>query len=232
MSQLMRFFERFNNITLDYTHTDKHIHSNWTDGKGSILQIAKKADETGLICIAITEHVRANSTYFSNYIDEIRQVNKKFRVKILTGLEARVCNFSGNIDVPRGALNKAQIKIASVHRFSMGNRLYYPEQFDKRICQEIELELSVSALKKRRFNVLGHPGGMSLGVYKEFPTSFFEEIIIQCKKNEIAFELNSRYHSPVLKYLKPLLKKHNPFVSIGSDAHRVQEVGKCVNILK
>lgn len=227
----MRYFEHFNNIGLDYAYTDKHMHSNWTDGKGSILQMAKKADEVGLSCIAITEHIRADSSYFSKYIDEIKRVNKKCRVKILTGFEARVCNFNGDIDISKDALNKAQIRIASVHRFSMGGRLYYPEQFYKKMCQEIEMELAVSAVKKGRFNVLGHPGGMSLGAYGEFPVCFFEEIIVQCKKHEIAFELNSRYHSSVLKHLKPLLKKHDPFVSIGSDAHVVQEVGRCVNML-
>ena len=228
----MKYLKTFNDIGLDYIYSDKHIHSHWTDGEGTVLQIAKRADELCLNHIAITEHMRADSKYLSQYLDEIREANKQCKVDILSGFEAKICNFCGDIDVPHNALKKTEIKIASVHRFPFGRRLYYPQQFEKKICQEIELELSMCALRKGGFNILGHSGGMSLRAYNEFPLGFFEEIIAECKRCNIAFELNSLYHLSVLDDLIALLKKHNPFVSIGSEAHKIDEVGNCINILK
>ena len=83
----------------------------------------------------------------------------------------------------------------------------------------------MAALEKGKFNVLGHPGGMSLLTYKEFPLDFFEELISGCKKNNIAFELNSSYHLSVLRDLKILLRKYDVFVSLGSDAHKTRDIG-------
>ena len=229
---VMKYLKRFNDIDINYIHSDKHIHSSWTDGEGTVLQITERAEELGLNHIAITEHVREDSTYFSDYLDEIEDARKQRHVDILSGFEAKISNFSGDIDVSQYALGKADIKIASVHRFPMGRKLFYSKQFEKRICQEIELELSIQALKKGGFNILGHPGGMSLIAYSEFPLDYFEEIIVECVRCNVAFEVNSFYHMSVMEEFRPLLEENNPFVSIGSDAHEIDDIGSSINIFK
>ena len=122
--------------------------------------------------------------------------------------------------------------IASVHRFPIGQRLYSASEFKSNISQEIELELSLAALNMGGFNVLGHPGGMSLAVHNEFNQSFFEEIIVLCSKKNIAFDLNGRYHCNQLHVLLPLLEKYNPYISIGTDSHSIKSIGCWNNILK
>lgn len=226
------YFRRFNSLDLEYVYTDKHIHSEWTDGRDSISKIAEKAEDLDLRIIAIVDHLRKDSAYFEEYSKEIKQVAKKSKVVILTGFEAKIEDFQGNIDVSEKNLRKAQIKVASVHRFPVAGKLYFPNEFKKRVCQEIELALTVPSIKKRRFNVIGHPGGMSLQAYGEFPLDFFEEIIRECKKSGIAFEINSKYHLPVLKSLKRLLKIYNPLVSLGSDAHKIEDLGRHTDILR
>jgi len=225
------YFKRFNAIDRVYLHTDKHMHSTWTDGQANIAQIAKHAVGLGLNTIAITDHIRETSTYFPEYCKEIKKVQKSSGLKILAGFEAKIKNFGGEIDVSKDVLKKAQIKIASVHRFPLGRKLYSPKEFDKKICQEIELELSIAALKKGQANVLGHPGGMSIRRYNEFPLEFFEEIIAECKKQDIAFDLDCSYHTVVYPALKPILQKHNPLISLGSDAHKLSEIGGWIKIL-
>jgi histidinol phosphatase-like PHP family hydrolase len=228
----LRYFKKFNSVDREYINTDKHIHSVWTDGCDTIAKIAKKAKDLGLRHIAIVDHIRKNSVYFTDYCNEIAKVAKKFTIDILTGFEAKVEDFLGNIDVSEEVVKKAQIRVASVHRFPIGRKLYLPKEFKKRICQEIELELIIAAIKSQRFNVIGHPGGMSLQIYHDFPMDFFDEIIIECKKNNVAFEINGKYHLAILKDLKRLLRKHNPFVSLGSDAHSVDDLGKYSGILR
>ena len=78
----------------------------------------------------------------------------------MVGFEAKVTDFMGNIDVTSEVVTKADIAIVSVHRYPLGNKLYDASEFQKKIAQEIELELSLSAIKKRGLNVLGHPAGM------------------------------------------------------------------------
>lgn len=224
----MKIFRQFNDIDTNLILSDLHIHSTWGDGKAGILQIVDKAEEMGLKQIAITEHVRSDSAFFSKYKKEVSDIGNKSLIQVLLGVEARIKNFDGELDISKEVLKKAKIKIASVHRFPFGRQLYYPDQFKQNICQEIELELAVASLDKGMCNVLGHPGGMSLRFHKEFPLRYFEEIIVSCKKNGIAFELNSAYHLPVLRQLKILLKRHNPLVSLGSDAHDIKDIGNWI----
>lgn len=225
-------FKHFNGITDADTKLDLHIHSNYTDGQNSIREIVKQAEKLKLRTIAITDHVRERSTYFDQYCAEIELIRQDSKFDILIGFEARIKNFKGEIDASIAVLEKADIRIASVHRFSIGKQLFNPDLFSKAIAQELELEISLAGIANKTFNVLGHPGGMCLKYFNEFPLSYFEEIIVACKKNDIAFELNSGYHQDIYPELKKILKRHDPLISFGSDAHNVLDIGKWSVLLK
>jgi len=228
----MKFFKRFNDIGNDYVHTDKHIHTKWVDGQATILEIIQKAEELSLRQIAFTEHIRRDSVYFSGYLNEIQNVKGKSSLEILSGFEAKIMNFEGDIDIADEAMQRSEILIGSVHRFPIGRKLFSPREFTKSLCQEIELELSIAAIKKRTCNVLGHPGGMSLRAYNEFPLNSLEEIIKECVQNDVAFDFNSSYHLHVIKDLITLFRQHNPYISFGSDAHFLNQLGSWVKILE
>lgn len=219
------FFPKFNELDSNSIRVDFHLHSTWTDGKNSVQEIIDHAKLNGLHSIAITDHIREGSTYFDDYQKEINILNNNQEINIYTGFEAKVSDFSGNIDVKKEVAEAADIAIVSVHRYPLGSRLYNASDFKQNVAHEIELELSLSALKQGGFNVLGHPGGMSLTYFKEFPADFYEEIIIECVKSEIAFDLNGRYHKNIFNVLHPLLNKYNPYVSIGTDSHSIDKMG-------
>lgn len=225
-------FKKFNDLA--NFNVDLHIHSTYTDGKDSISDIVKRAEAINLGIIAITDHIRESSTYFDEYVQEIEKIRKTAKINILIGFEARIKNFRGEVDVSNENYEKSDVKIASVHRFTIGNKLYNPDLFTKEIAQGLELEISLSALenKDKEFNVLGHPGGMSLKYFNEFPLGYFEEIIKACKKNNIAFDLNSEYHRSVYPELKLILRKYNPLISLGSDAHDKFKIGKWATIFQ
>jgi len=226
------FFPRFNTLSNKSLSVDFHLHSTWTDGKNSIQEIIDFSNKKNIDSIAITDHIREKSTYFDNYEKEIRLLSETNKINLYVGFEAKISDFFGNIDVDSKIADRADIAIVSVHRFPLGRNLYKASEFNKNISQEIELELSLAALKKGGFNVLGHAGGMSETQHRSFPMSYYEEIIYQCLKNEIAFDLSGRYHRRNIKKLLPLLKKHNPFVSIGSDSHSINPIGRWNDNLK
>lgn len=221
----INFFPKFNDLTLSNLKVDFHLHSTWTDGKNSVSEIIEYAKLHKLNSIAITDHIRRSSTYFDDYKKEIDFLNSQGIINVYKGFEAKVNDFEGNIDVKEEVVKEADIAIVSVHRFPLGRKLYNVSEFTSKVAQEIELELSLAALNKGGFNVLGHPGGMSLAFFKEFCVDFFDEIIISCVKNNIAFDLNGRYHFDQIDSLLPLLKKHNPYISIGTDSHDVLKMG-------
>ena len=225
------FFTRFNSLSYKSINVDFHLHSTWTDGKSTIQEIVDTSNKKKINAIAITGHIRKDSTYFNNYEKEIKCINGSIDISLYGGFEAKVLDFCGSIDVEKEIAERADVAIVSVHRFPLGSKLYKATEFKKEISQEIELELSVAALNKGGFNVFGHAGGMSETRFKGFPVNYYEEIIYQCVKNEIAFDLSGRYHIKKLSMLYPLLKKHNPFISVGSDSHNISPIGKWNNQL-
>jgi putative hydrolase len=221
---------RFNAVGISDTYADLHIHSAWSDGANSIAEIVQEARLKNLRIIAITDHVRRESTYFTDYCAEIRKMGAS-DLSILIGFEAKIRDFQGNLDVSDEVRMSSDIQIGSVHRFPMGRKLLSPKDLGRCICQEIELELSIAAIKKQQMGILGHPGGMSLKEFGEFPMEFFREIAAECSRNDIMFELNSAYHAGIYVDLQPILQEYNPYVSFGSDAHTLAEIGKWSTIL-
>jgi putative hydrolase len=221
---------RFNALRISDTYADLHIHSAWSDGANSIAEIVQEARLKNLKIIAITDHVRRESAYFTDYCAEIKKIVAN-DLSILVGFEAKIRDFQGYLDVSIEVRKMADIQIGSVHRFPMGRKLFSPKDLGKRICQEVELELSISAIRKQQMGIIGHPGGMSLKEFGEFPMEFFREIIAECSCNDIAFELNSTYHAGIYADLQPMLQEHNPYVSFGSDAHTLANIGKWSTIL-
>jgi putative hydrolase len=225
-------FRRFKDIDKNYVLTDKHLHTNWTDGKNSVPEMIEASEKAGMREVAFTDHVRSVSDYCEGYFRQIEEAGKGSGIKVLAGLEAKIADFDGTIDVPAGMFEKCAVRIGSVHRFPVGGELCDPSSFPKKECQRIEFELSLAAVKRRICNVLGHPGGMSLRAYGEFPSALFEKMIRSCAKNGVAFELNSFYHIPVCEVLLELLDRYDPYVSLGSDAHTSEEVGGCAKMLR
>ena len=220
-------FQKYNEIDFEYKYSDFHMHSTWTDGKGTIGEIIDFAKEIGLKKIAITDHIRHDSTYFQDYSKEIQRLRREKNFDVYIGFEAKVNSFLGDIDVSKENLKNTEISICSVHRFPIGRKLIPAKAFSSENSQEIELELSIAAIKCGGFNVLGHPGGMSIRAHKEFKLEFFEEIISACSKYDIAFDFNSSYHGNYINELKKLFSKYNPFISPGSDAHILSNIGSC-----
>lgn len=222
----MNYFKRFNDVTCDDLRVDMHMHSTYTDGEGSIDRIIEVAEQRGLKRIAFTDHVRKQSTYVGSYFDHIERLSSHSKVELVKGVEAKVDNFNGDVDVSEEVRLRADIVIASVHRFPLGRNLYAASKFEKGIAQNIELDLALATVKARACDVLGHPGGMSLANHKEFPLEYFEELIKACRESDIVFEVSSAYHKSVAGQLIPLLQKYNPLVSFSSDAHTLDRIGE------
>lgn len=218
-------FKEYSKIDADYVLSDMHMHSTWTDGQGSIEENISQAKILGLKRISATDHIRSDSTYFDDYAKEIRSLREKLNFEIYIGFEAKVNNFQGHLDVSDKDLKNSEVSICSVHRFPIGTKLIPAKAFNESTAQEIELELSLAAINKGGFSVMGHPGGMSIRAHNVFKKEYFEEIIIACKKNNIAFDFNASYHQECKNDLKELFKIHDPLISIGSDAHRIEFIG-------
>ena len=103
-------FLHFKNINSKYALYDRHMHTNWTDGKNTIEEMIEAAEKLGMKEIALTDHVRGTSTYYNDYVRKIKYLRKKTKVNVIIGFECKIKNFDGEIDeYPKSWFIKAKI---------------------------------------------------------------------------------------------------------------------------
>lgn len=136
---------------------DLHMHTKWSDGKLSILDMARAARENGLQYIVITDHSAslgiANGLSVERLLQQAEEVRAAdeamgpdFRVLHGTEMEIRA---DGTLDFPDEVLEKLDFVIASLHVGLSQSR----EQVTKR---------ALAAIDNPHVDMLGHPTGRLL----------------------------------------------------------------------
>ena len=136
---------------------DVHMHTDATDGKNTIREMAEAAAARGYEYIAITDHSKNLAMTFGldderalEHIQRIREVNDAMegRIRVLTGVEVDILS-DGQLDLSDEVLAQIDVVIASVH--SLFNQP--EEQMTERVLRAIE---------NPNTRILGHPTGRLL----------------------------------------------------------------------
>jgi len=196
-----------------------------------VAQIVERAKEMHLRQIVVTDHVRRHSTYWEQYVAEVRTFGGQEEVDVLIGFEAKISDLDGNLDILPACADKADLLIGSVHSLPAGDGFVLPAQVGWESLERLEYELSLALLSSGNADVLGHPGGMSLSVLGRFDHRYMEGIMQACASSGTAFEINTRYHRTILDWLLEKLLQYDPPVSLGSDAHHPGDVGTCALLM-
>jgi DNA polymerase (family 10) len=164
---------------------DLHTHSLYTDGRASIAEMVRRAQEIGLEYIAITDHSRRVAMTHGlepkrlreqrREIDRIRR--KLAGITLLHGIEVDILE-DGTLDLPNEALAELDWVVASVHYKLEHN----PAEMTRRLLK---------AIRNPNVDAIGHPSGRLLG-HRE-PSQFdLREILRVAREEGCALEVNSR----------------------------------------
>ena len=165
---------------------DLHTHSNWSDGKTSIEEMARNARDMGYEYIALTDH--SPSSRIANGLSierllkkkkELLEVSERLKgIRILMGAEVDI-HSDGTLDYPDHVLKELDVVIASVHiGFKMDR-----DTMTKRITM---------ALKNPYVHILAHPTGRLIGERDPYEVDL-EEVFKIANEYGKAIEVNSSY---------------------------------------
>ncbi|MGY1885138.1 histidinol-phosphatase [Blastococcus sp. SYSU DS0753] len=88
---------------LDLLLTDHHVHSTWSDDAVSApMENLVAARDTGLASIRMVDHVRTTTTWVPGFLAEVAALPRIEGLEVLTGVEAKILDASGRLDVPEG----------------------------------------------------------------------------------------------------------------------------------
>ncbi len=199
--------------------SDFHIHSiNSGHAYGTIYEIAKQAEEKGLLVIAITDHGPSYIGTTGGFVHfNMSNRNPKYidGVRVLWGAELNLINFDGNIDLEEKILKNLDFVLLGLH--------------DRTPYQDAGKEKNTMAFLKAMDNpyiqAIAHPVNPSFeydeiqvikkaidkGLYLEFNLGWF------LKTCETHFDKH--------KLLVDMVKKYHGKLIISSDAHFLHEIG-------
>ncbi|HLH33914.1 MAG TPA: DNA polymerase/3'-5' exonuclease PolX [Alloacidobacterium sp.] len=136
---------------------DVHMHTDATDGKNTIREMAEAAAKRGYEYIAITDHSKNLAMTFGldderalEHMRKIHEVNDQMegRIRVFAGIEVDILS-DGQLDLSDEVLAQLDVVIASVH--SLFNQP--EEQMTERVLRAIE---------NPNTRILGHPTGRML----------------------------------------------------------------------
>lgn len=213
--------------------TDAHLHTSWTDGKGTVTEVYERAVANNLSAILYSEHSRKTSTdWFSDFAAEVRALPHA-PCHAYVGTEVKIETVDGEIDTVDEISRHCDFIMASVHRFP--SKSGEPIQFkdtDPADAVKMEFDLSMAALDNKRVDILGHMFGMSYARFNSIPEAEkFREVIKRAAKRGIAVEINSHYHPDPLQILD-WCAEFEALVTFGSNAHELEEVGEIADMIE
>ncbi len=199
--------------SIDKIKIDFHIHTNYTDGRDSVKEIVKEARRKRLNAIGFSEHVRKDSPWFIAYLNEVKTFSQQSKdMKIYCGIEARTLNLKGELNASSFMIDNSDFIIASIHRWPL-----------PRFSIKSYTKLIVNTIKNNKINILGHP----CFIFGRRITLSIQQIKIiglTAKEKNVAIEINSSKKVPPEEFLSICNSIGTKF-SLGSDAHRKEEVG-------
>jgi len=206
-------------ITLADIRGDLHMHTNATDGRDTIRQMAEAALARGLKYIAITDH--SKNLAMTNGLDDaraiahikaIRQVDAEMegKIRVLPGIEVDILA-DGALDLDDSTLAEMDVIVASVH--SLFNQPI--EEMTQRVLR---------ALENPHVCILGHPTGRKV-LGREGYSIYIDTILKRAAELGVAVEHNA---SPARSDLNDLnlriAKQYGCRIVVDTDAHSTEEL--------
>jgi DNA polymerase (family X) len=206
-------------ITLADIRGDLHMHTDATDGRDTIRQMAEAALARGLKYIAITDH--SKNLAMTNGLDDARalahvknirkvDVEMKGTIRVLPGIEVDILA-DGTLDLDDGTLAQMDIVVASVH--SHFNQSI--EEMTTRVLQ---------ALENPYVRILGHPTGRKV-LGREGYAINIDLILKRAAELGVAVEHNASPARADLNDLNlRLAKQYGCKIVVDTDAHATEEL--------
>ena len=205
-------------IELSDIRGDLQMHTKATDGKNSIVEMARKAKDLGYAYIAITDHSKAvrvagglDEKELARHLQEIEKASGLVPgIRILKGIEVDILG-DGRLDLEDEILKECDVVLGSVHsRFNMEE-----EEMTKRI---------IKAMKNPQVNILAHPTGRLI-LEREAYRVNIKEVIQAALDYGVVLEINAYPDRLDLRDVDAqLAKEMGAKLVISTDAHSTQQL--------
>lgn len=192
---------------------DLHAHTNATDGRHSLQEMAEAARLRGLRYFAITDHSRRltmakglDSARLLQQMEDIDRLNATLSgITIIKGIEVDILE-DGNLDLPDEVLGRLDLVIGAVH-----SRFNLPTQK--------QTERILKAMAHPHFSILAHPSGRLIGQREPYQVDMLR-IIRKARERRCFLEINAHPERLDLTDVHcRMAKEEGVLLAVNTDAH-------------
>jgi DNA polymerase (family 10) len=192
-----------------------HTHTEWSDGRDSVQEMALAAKDMGYQYIAITEHSAGRGIAHGLDVErlrkqfaEIRALNNRLTgIRVLTGVEVDI-RADGSLDLPHEMLSQLDIVIAAVHSAM--------KQSEEKMTMRV-----INAIENPDVDMIAHPTCRLIGE-REPVAIDLEAIFRAAAKHNKIMEINAMPDRLDLKDIHAFRARDlGVKLAIGTDAHSI-----------
>ena len=200
---------------------DLHVHSIWSDGRASIIELAQAARSMGYEYIALSDHSPSvgiaggiGREKMEEKIEAVAEANDSLEgITVLMGAEVDI-KADGSLDYPDDLLERMDVVVASVHMAQ--------QQKERTITGRL-----ISAIENQNVDIIGHPTGRIIN-QREPSDMDFHAVLEAAAKTGTALEINAHPSRLDLNDVNArAAKEMGVQMSINSDAH---DAGQLLNM--
>ena len=198
--------------------SDLQMHTKWSDGNNTIMEMAQAAKKLGQEYICITDHT--GQLKIANPLDEKRikkqrkeidKLNKKLKnFTILHGIEVNIKS-DGTLDMKDNILKEFGIVLAAIHSGFKNPK----EKITKRLSKAMENE---------HVDIIAHPFGGLINIRPPYEMDF-DKVLGKASQTNTILEINAYPERLDLNdiHVKAAINA-GVKLSIGTDAHEANEL--------
>lgn len=205
-------------ISLADIRGDLHVHSDWSDGRGSIEEMAKASQALGYEYIALCDHSPSvgiagglSAEDLDKKIDAVFTLNEALDgLTVLVGAEVDI-KADGSLDYTDDLLAKCDVVVASVH---MGQ-----QQKERAITGRL-----ITAIENENVDIIGHPTGRIIDRRDPYDVDM-QAVLQAAARTGTAMEINAHPSRLDLNDVwTRAAKELGVKMSIASDAHDPEQL--------
>jgi putative hydrolase len=215
---------------------DRHVHSRFSDGEGTLAENIAAAEALGLQALTCVDHVRISTDWVPEYVEAVRAARASTAIRLDCAIEAKLLDTDGALDLPV-SIDGVDAIYAADHQVPLADGPHHPREVRAEIqsgardpAAVLEAIVASTAAAVRRY-----PRVVIAHLFSVLPKIGLSEVDVDpelvgglaaaCADTGACVEISERWRCPTARTLQPFLA-HGVTVLVSTDSHRPGTIGR------
>ncbi len=216
--------------------SDMHVHSTFSDGKGTIEENIAAAEALGLAALGCVDHVRVSTDWVPEYVAAVARLRSETHVELRCGIEAKLLDTTGALDLP-GGIEGVDAIYAADHQVPLEEGPTHPREVKERIeSGDLSAAEVIDAILTSTARAIDRPERIVIAHFlsilpkiglteADVPLAGLERLADETRRTGQEIEISERWKCPSAATLRPFVARGVPIL-LSTDSHLSERIGR------